>query len=171
MRFKSVVAVAAAAILVAAAQPASAQILSCTGNGCHDENIGTLTVGDVMQLDLSSTATDLGTPVLADFNNGFINSTGPTSKVWSNRPYRVTVSAPADFSYTGTLSGTKVKGDLQWKTTGSFASMTTAAADAYSGSSNNGGVSAAIQYHTLLSYANDVPGSYALNVHFTLSAP
>ena len=171
MRFKSVVAIAAAAVLTAVASPLSAQVLSCTGNGCFTSNTGTLTVNDVMQLDLSGVSTNLGTPVLADFNAGFILSTGPTAQVWSNRAYRVTVEAPSDFVYTGSLAGSKVKGDLQWKTTGGFADMTTGAVDAYAGTSNNGGVSAAIQYKTKLSYANDKPGSYALLVKFTLAAP
>ena len=171
MRFKSVAAITAATLLTALAQPVAAQVLSCTGNGCFTSNTGTLTVGDVMQLDLSSVSTNLGTPVLADFNAGSILSTGPTATVWSNRAYRVTVDAPSDFVYTGSLAGTKVKGDLQWKTTGAFASLTTSAADAYAGTSHNGTASAAIQYKTLLAYANDKPGSYALLVKFTLTAP
>lgn len=172
MRFKSVVAIAAAAALTAVA-PLSAQT-TCTGNPCSTFNTGTLTIGDVMQLDLSSGTTNLGTPGLTEFNAGAILSTGPTTTVRANRAYRVTVEAQNDFTYTaGGLGGTKVKGDLQWKTgVLNFAGMSTTAATAFSGTSSDGLTpSAAIQYKTLLSYANDKPGTYEIVVKFTLAAP
>jgi hypothetical protein len=174
MRFNAVVAVAAAAMLAVGAQAASAQIVSCTGNGCLTTNTGTLTVNDVMQLDLSGVSTALGTPGLTNFNAGKITSTGPTAKVWSNRPYRVTVAAAAaNFTYTGSLSGSKPASDLQWNTTGtgSYTALSTTAADLFSGTSNAGSTVGGIFYNTLLSYANDLPGSYALVVNFTLAAP
>lgn len=159
-------------LLLAATRPLEAQT-SCTGNPCNVTTTATLTVNDVMKLTLSSTATDLGTPVEADFDAGFVAANGPTATVKSNRAWHVAVvGTAATFTYTGSLTDpSKAASSLKWGTVaGTYGNDASASATLFSGSGTSGS-SQAIFYKTLLSWASDVTGSYALGVKFTLSAP
>ena len=159
-------------LLLVATQSLAAQT-SCTGNPCNVTTTATLTVNDLLKLTLSSTATDLGTPVEADFDAGFKTSSGPTATVKANRPWHVAVvGTTAAFGYTGSLiDPVKSASDLKWGTVaGTYGSDASASATLSSGNGTSGS-SQQIFYKTLLSFANDRTGSYALDVKFTLSAP
>jgi hypothetical protein len=162
-----------ALLLGLAAKPATAQ--TCTGNPCNVNTTATLTVVDLLRLTLDLTSTNLGSPVEANFDAGFILSTGPVATAKANRPWTVSVqSLTANFAYTGSLTDpNKPASDLHWDTSsgGSYTNaMSTSAATLKTGTGTSG-TSQGIFYKTLLSYANDVAGSYALGVKFTLSAP
>jgi hypothetical protein len=146
---------------------------SCTGNGCNITTTATLTVPDVLSLTLSSLTTSLGTPGTADFAASGIAASGPSATVVANRPWHVSVVANAAvFTYTGSLTNpNKPASDLTWGTVaGTYGQSANVSATLFSGN-GTAGSSQQIFYRTLLSYANDVTGSYALDVKFTLSAP
>ena len=169
---RSLVLPALGVLFLAATQHLAAQT-SCTGNPCNVTTTATLTVNDVLKLTISSTATDLGTPVEADFDAGFKTSTGPIATVKSNRPWHVAVVGTASsFTYTGSLTDPgKAASDLKWGTVaGTYGSDASASATLFSGNGTSGS-SQQIFYKTLLSYVSDVAGSYALNVKFTVSGP
>jgi len=159
-------------LLGLAANTANAQ--TCTGNPCSVTTTATLTVNDVLRLTLDAITTDLGTPVEADFDAGFKASAGPNSTVKANRPWHVSVVGvnTVKFTYTGSLTDpNKPASDLLWGTVaGTYGNDASASATLFSGN-GTAGSSQQIFYKTLLSYTNDVTGSYALDVKFTLSAP
>ena len=159
-------------LLVAAVRTASAQN-TCTGNPCNVTTTATLTVNDVLRLTLDATTTSLGTPVEADFDAGFKDASGPTTTVKANRPWHVAVvGTTSAFAYTGSLTNpNKPASSLKWGiVSGTYPNDASASATLSSGNGTSGS-SQQIFYRTLLSYTNDVTGSYALDVKFTLSAP
>ena len=154
-----------------ASRQAGAQ--SCTGNGCNVTTTATLTVPDVLSLTLSSLTTSLGTPGTADFAASGITASGPNATVVSNRPWHVSVIAnAAEFAYSGSLTNPhKPASDLTWGTVaGTYGNSADVSATLFGGN-GTAGSSQQIFYRTLLSYGNDITGSYALDVKFTLSAP
>ncbi|HEV8149848.1 MAG TPA: hypothetical protein VGP61_06645 [Gemmatimonadales bacterium] len=172
MRRSLLLPIAGALLLALMAKPATAQ--TCTGNPCNVTTTATLTVNDVLRLTLDAIATDLGTPVEADFDAGYKAASGPTATVKANRPWTVAVVgvSTVKFTYTGSLTDPdKPASDLKWGTVaGTYGNNASASATLSSGNGTAGSAQQ-IFYKTLLSYTNDVTGSYALDVKFTLSAP
>jgi hypothetical protein len=164
------------AALVAAFGPLSAAAQTCTTNPCTVGVTASSTVADVMQLTLSSTTTDLGSPTATEYGAGHMDASGPTSTVKSNRPWRVTVVGnAANFSYSAPaasgLTNTKSAADLKWGTTaGTYGSNMGSAAQLSSGN-GTAGASQQIFFRTQWAWATDVPGTYSLVVNFTLSGP
>jgi len=111
---------------------------------------------------------------MSDFASGNtiqIATTGPTFTVKSNRPYKVQISAAA-----ATFSGTayaKPASDLAWSTSavGTFAALSTTAADVDSQNATAGSTSVGLFYKTTYDFLQDLPGTYSLDVKFTLVAP
>jgi len=68
-------------------------------------------------------------------------------------------------------SGSKDSTDLQWKTDGSYAGLSTTAATVATGIAGKDLAAATVDFNLLLSYANDTPGTYTLGVTYTLTAP
>ena len=164
---------AALALLLGTA-PAAAQ--TCTTNPCTVGVTTSSTVNDVMQLTLSSTTSDLGSPTATEYGAGFMDASGPTSTVKSNRPWRVTVVGnAANFTYTAPaasgLTNTKSAADLKWGTVaGTYGSNMGSAAQLSAGNGTSG-ASQQIFFRTQWAWATDVPGTYSLVVNFTLSGP
>ncbi|HUQ49054.1 MAG TPA: hypothetical protein VM053_12560 [Gemmatimonadaceae bacterium] len=172
----------AAAALVAAvggAAPASAQ---CSGNGtCSTTNTASVTVGTVVNLEMSSSSTTLTAPAPADFAAGFVADVGPTFVVHANQNWTMAVKAaasnPTSWSYTGTKGGSKPIGDLEWSVAvdGTFAALTGSNATVASSASSTDDTAVSLFFKTL--YSSDYssvrnrPGAYSLPVVFTLSAP
>ena len=168
--------VAVAALLATALTATRTAAQSCTTNPCTVGVTASSTVADVMQLTLSSTTTDLGSPTATEFAAGYMDASGPTATVKSNRPWKVTVVGnAANFSYTAPpasgLTNTKAAGDLRWGTAaGTYGSNMGSAAQLSSGNGTSGSAQQ-IFFRTQWAWATDVPGTYSLVVNFTLSGP
>lgn len=177
------VGIAAAAIAVAA-RPGGAQTCSITSTAaspapCTVTSTHSLTMPSLMSLTMagftSGTSMTLAAPTsMADFGGGNtvqIPTTGPTFTVKSNRPYKVQISAAA-----ATFSGTtyaKPAADLTWSTSagGTFVALSTTAADVDSQNATAGSTSVGLFYKTTYDFLQDIPGTYSLDVKFTLVAP
>jgi hypothetical protein len=181
MRKLYAVAVLAAAVArTSAAQSCSivstaAPPLSCTVTSTHS-----LTMPSLLSLTMagftSGTSQTLNAPTdISDFSSGStiqVATTGPTFTVKANRAYKVQISAAAA-SFSGT-SYAKPAGDVQWSTAanGTFAALSTTAADVDpAGVPTAGSTSIGLFYKTTYKLLQDVPGTYSLDVKFTLVAP
>jgi hypothetical protein len=123
----------------------------------------------------SGTSQTLVAPTdISDFSSGTtiqLPTTGPTFTVKANRAYKVQISAAAA-SFTGTTYA-KPAADLAWSTSpsGTFATLSTTAADVDAGGATAGSTSVGLYYKTTYKLLQDVPGTYSLDVKFTLVAP
>lgn len=136
-----------------------------------------LTPSNVLRLTLSTTSTTFATPAEADYTTGYIAANGPTATAKANRAYHVAVDATAaTWTYTpvgGLPDPQKPASDLNWATTvgGPFSNNVSTSATLFSGASGTSGTVQAIFFRANLSYVVDRPGTYALTVRYTLSAP
>lgn len=163
-----------------AASPLAAQ-RNCAVNGpatssCTVSLVTEVTVHDLMRIDLSEAALDLGQPTVADFEAGHLNSATPvTVSVKANRPYKVTIeSGTPRFDYSGAHPDPdKPATDLLWTTaSGSFDESRNVgtARDLGGDDGATDGRDVDVHFRTKYSFAKDKPGSYSLDVKFTLAA-
>src|SRR3982751_6337020 len=85
--------------IAAALAPAPARAQSsCTANTATcsptatNFNI-TITIGRAIYLALSPANTTLTVPSVTDYNNGYVDTTGPTATIYSNTGYSVSIKA------------------------------------------------------------------------------
>jgi hypothetical protein len=159
---------------------AGAQTCSApTPNGsCTASTTTTMTVGTVLQLALSASATALTSPGTAEYDAGLVADNGPAATVKANRAWTLHIAAAAaTWTAANTQPGVvarsnKPASDLQGSTSsgGSFAGMTVGGVVAGTGGAT-GGTTTTFYFHTLYSWSLDTPGAYALPVVFTLTAP
>ena len=153
--------------------PLAAQ--TCSSNPCTVAVTTSASVVDVVQLTLSSTTHDLGTPTVADYTAGYKETAGPTATVQSNRPWHVDVVAAnvTKFAYSGSLTDpNKAASDLKWGTaSGTYPNSANASAVLKTGATGTASATQQIFFRTLWSWTTDVPGTYSLIVNFTLAAP
>jgi hypothetical protein len=159
----------------AVAQPAAAQ-LGCSGATCTVEV--TMPVVDVLRLSLNVPSIALGSPTEADFTAGYRDVPGPAVTVTakSNRAFQVQMGgATGTFQYTGAHPNpTKPASQLLWATSQAGLSATTSHMGTTSmilNQSAGASAQAMIFMRALWNFTSDVPGSYSMNVRFTLSAP
>lgn len=170
-------------LLVALAlSPARVEAQNCTAavpaGSCTASTSATMTVGTVLQLSLTASATTLTPPITADYDAGFVADAGPAATVKSNRAWTLRIAAASAFwTATNTTAGvtartTKPAADLQWSTSpvGSFVGVTVGGTTFTSGAAT-AGATTTIAYHTLYNWTLDTPGAYKLVVVLTLSAP
>ena len=169
----------AVAVLPARAQTCSISSTAASPTPCTITSTHSLTMPSLLSLTMagftSGTAMTLAAPSsMSDFSSGStvqIPTTGPTFTVKSNRPYKVQISASA-----ATFSGTtyaKPASDVAWSTSaaGAFTQLSTTAADVDAQNASAGSTSVGIFYKTTYDFLQDVPGTYSLDVKFTLVAP
>jgi len=163
---------------VSAAQSCSITSTAVTPPPCSVTSTHSLTVPSLLSLTMSGftsgTSQTLNAPTaMSDFSSGNtiqIATTGPTFVVKANRAYKVQINAAAA-AFSGT-SYAKPAGDVSWSTSagGTFNALSTTAADVSTGAATaaaNGG----IFYKTTYNFTQDVPGTYTLDVTYTLVAP
>jgi hypothetical protein len=161
------------------AVPAAAQ---CSGSGsCSTTNTASVTVGALVNLEMSSTTTSLTSPLVADLAAGYVADVGPTFTVHANQDWTMSIKAaasnPTNWSYTGTKGGVKPIGDLTWSvaSNGTFAALTSSNAEVATGATSTDDTAIELFFQTVYSSdyssANNRPGVYSLPVVFTLSAP
>jgi len=174
MRTHAGVAVLALALLLGRATAARAQ--TCTGNPCSVTNTASVTVGTMLRLSLSSATTPLTTPDETSFDNGFQDDLGAlTATVKANRGWTMSIQSGAA-SWTASGAGAraaKPAADLQWSTSGGapFTALTTSNATLGTSASGTASTVRIISYRTLWDYTLDTPGTYSLDVVFTVTAP
>ena len=172
---RKLIAAAAVAFITALSAPgAAAQAQFCTGgNSCGLNNSASVTVGTVLRLDLSTSATALTAPDNAAYIAGFLNDNGPTATVKSNTAWTLNISSAAS-TWTGTAGANpgKLSADLKWALAsgGPYVGLSTSPAAVVT-SGGTSGVSQSFFYKTLWSYASDTPGNYSLVVVYSLTAP
>ncbi len=164
----------AGAALLGVNQPASAQ--SCSGNPCSVTNTASVTVGTVLKLSLSSTATSLTSPDTTAFNQGYQDDLAAlTATVKANRAWSLKVSSGAA-TWTGSGAGARANkpaGDLEWSASGGapYTVLTTSPVGMATSASGTSGTTTTVSYRTLWDYTLDTPGTYSLDVVFTATAP
>lgn len=174
----------AAAVVVAVARSSAAQSCSisstaATPTPCTVTSTHSLTMPSLLSLTMSGftsgTSQTLAAPSdIADFSSGNtiqVPTTGPTFVVKANRAYKVQISATAA-TFTGT-SYAKPAGDVSWSTSanGTFVALSTTATDVDAGNATAGSTSVGLFYKTTYKLLQDLPGTYSLDVKFTLVAP
>jgi hypothetical protein len=171
-----------AAMIVGSALVTTPAAAQCSGSdSCSTTNTASVTVGALVNLEMSSATTSLSAPLVADLAAGFKADVGPTFVVHANQDWTMSIKAhasnPTNWSYVGTKSGVKPIGDLTWSvaSNGTFAALTGANATVASGASATDNTAVALFFETIYSSdysaANNRPGVYSLPVVFTLSAP
>lgn len=171
-----------AAMIVGSAIVAIPAAAQCSGSdSCSTTNTASVTVGALVNLEMSATTTSLTAPLVADLAAGFVADVGPTFVVHANQDWTLSIKAaasnPTNWSYTGTKSGVKPIGDLTWSDAdnGTFAPLTGTNAELASGATSTDDTAVSLFFQTVYSSdyssANNRPGVYSLPVVFTLSAP
>ena len=163
------------------AAPLEAQ--QCTANPATCSNAANtalinLTIGRALQLVVTPTATSLTTPTPAHYDAGFAATTGPTTTIRSNAPWTLAISAgTTTWSAVNTQSEAarlnKPASDLTWSTSssGTFTALGTTPVTVASGTATPGATAASLFYRTRYSWSLDTPGSYSLQIVFTISSP
>jgi len=164
---------------VTAAQTCSISSTAAVPTPCTVTSTASLTVPSLLQLTMSGftagTAQTLAAPTaMSDFSSSNtiqIATTGPTFVVKANRAYKVQISS-ATAAFTGSTYA-KPASDVAWSTSagGSFVGLSTTAADIVSAGATTGSTSVGVFYKTTYDFVADVPGTYNLDVKFTLVAP
>jgi hypothetical protein len=171
-----------AAMIVGSALSAIPAAAQCSGSdSCSTTNTASVTVGALVNLEMSATTTSLTSPVVADLATGYVADVGPTFVVHANQDWTMSIkgaaSNPTNWTYVGSKSGVKPIGDLTWATDagGSFAALTSSNATVTSSASSTDNTGVSLFFRTVYSSdyssANNRPGVYSLPVVFTLSAP
>lgn len=177
-RFLPMLAVA----LMWGAGEAAAQCTNTPGvnTSCSTNQTASLTINPLVSLDFSGSY-NLSTPTQADLAAGYkLEASSPTLTVKANKAWTLSVSAAAaNFSYTGSESGAKSRDALYWKNGSvgtdltSYTQMSGTAAQVASGSRTNGATPAfffGVQYSSDYSDAGNRPGTYTLQLTYTLAA-
>ena len=173
MRLRPLALVLAGAALLGLNQKASAQV--CTGNPCSLTNTASVTVGTVLKLSLSSASTTLTSPDSVSFNQCYLDDLSAlTATVKANRAWSLKINgSTATWAASGLgARANKPVGDLLWSTTGgaSFNALTTGVTSIAS-AGGTASTAVPLSYRTMWDYTQDTPGTYSMDVVFTLSAP
>lgn len=183
MRKLAVAAGVASCALALTARAGSAQSCSITSTAaspppCTVTSTHTITMPSLLTLNMSGftsgTNMTLNAPTsMADYTSSTIQmpTTGPSFQVSANRNYKVQISAAAA-AFSGAAYA-KPASDLAWSTSaaGTFTPLSTTAADIVAGTPTALSAATGLFYKTTYNFAQDVPGTYNLDVVFTLVAP
>ncbi len=170
-------AVALLALLVAS--PVAAQTWTCTGVGsCSATQTASLTIPSIVSLDLGAGTFTLTPPSAADLATGYVlEAASPTITVKANKAWTLSVSAAAA-NFTGPAGGTRARSMLRWAGAvgawGTYASVTAAGVQFANGAATNAAnpeIYFGSEYINDFSDASNVPGTYTLDLTFTLAAP
>ena len=171
-----------AAMIAGAVGATSAAAQGCADSGsCSATNTASVTVGALVQLEMSSATTSLTAPTVDDLDIGYVADVGPSFVVHANQDWTMSIKAdasnPTYWDYTGTKGGEKLIGDLKWSVEegGTFAALTGSNATVVSSEFATDDTEVAVFFQTVYSSnyaaAKNRPGVYSLPVVFTLSAP
>jgi hypothetical protein len=175
------VAIGSAAFALLNAMP-SAAFAQCeiggSGAQCDQQATVSMTVGRVIQLQMTPTSTALTDPTPAHFDAGFNITTGPVLTVSANRPWTLRMrAATAVWAATNTSPGApartdKPAADLRWSKTigGTYTAMTTTNVTLANAGATASNVTT-LFYRTNYAWLLDSPGIYTLGIILTLTSP
>jgi hypothetical protein len=154
----------------------------CSGNAgtCNTTNTASVTVGTLVKLGMTTSATALTNPTADDVSAGnTLQNSGPIFTIKANRAWTLKIKSgvATNWDYVGSDAGVKPIGDLAWSTAsgGTYAAITASDATFASGASSTNGTAASAFFRTSwlsdFTSASNAPGSYSLPIVFTLSAP
>ena len=171
-----------AAMVLGSAISATQANAQCSGNagGCLTINTASATVNALVKLGMSATISTLSSPTADQVEFGAtLADAGPTFTIKANRSWNLNIrtSNPANWTYVGTLGGTKPISDLTWSNAvaGTFVGIGTTDALFLSGASASNGTAAQVFFKTVwaagFTQPSNAPGIYSLAIVFSLSAP
>ena len=171
-----------AAMVLGTAIGANQANAQCSGNngGCLTVNTASATVNALVKLGMSGTTTTLSSPTADQVETGaLLADVGPTFTVKANRSWTLNIrtSNPSNWTYVGTLGGTKPISDLTWSNAaaGTYVGISTTDALFLSGAAATNGTVAAAFFKTVwaagFTQPSNAPGVYSMAVVFSLSAP
>ncbi len=171
-----------AAMVLGSAISVSQANAQCSGNagGCLTVNTASATVNALVKLGMSATTTTLSSPTADQVEVGAtLADVGPTFTVKANRSWTLNIrtSNPANWTYVGTLGGTKPISDLTWSNAvaGTYVGISSSDALFLSGAAATNGTAAAAFFKTVwaagFTQPSNAPGVYSMAVVFSLSAP
>ena len=171
----------AAMVLGTAIGANQANAQNCSGvNNCNTTNTASVTVSALVKLIMSASATSLTSPTADQVEAGaLLADAGPTFTVKANRSWTLNVKTTnvSNWTYVGSLGGTKPISDLLWSNAGAgtFVGMSSSDALFLSGAGATNGTAAQAFFKTVwaagFTQPSNAPGTYSLPVVFTLSAP
>ena len=152
---------------------ATANAQSCTTAGCSVTTTASVVVPTLQKLTLSATTTALGVPTIDNVDSvaNPVATAGPSVTGKANVPFSVTIAA-GGANFTAPAGVTKVAGDLSWSLTsgGSYTALSTTGANVIHQTATGGTTTVSMFYHTAW-HSTDAPGSYSLNIVYTLTEP
>ena len=172
-----------AAMVLGTAIGASQANAQCSGNAgtCNTTNTASVTVGALVKLGMTSTATTLTAPTADQVDLGATvgPDAGPNFTIKANRSWTLNISSgnPTNWTYVGTDLGVKPISDLQWSSAsaGIYAPITSIDVPFLTGAGATNGALAQPFFKTLwaagFTQASNAPGIYSLPIVFTLTAP
>lgn len=169
---------AAAAALIALPAVAEAQLVCAQQTSCSLSPTATLTIPTIVRMAVPSLAVTMDGSAITDISGGAAVVPGAFGdvNVRANADWNLTLAANAtDWTYTGSAGGARAATTLQYSVNaGAFTSVSTTAATLATGNASNG-QNVNVQFQATIpadySDAANRPGSYALGLTLTLTAP
>jgi hypothetical protein len=171
-----------AAMVLGSAISANQASAQCSGNagGCLTVNTASATVNALVKLGMSATTSTLSSPTADQVEVGAtLADAGPTFTVKANRSWTLNIrtSNSGNWTYVGTLGGTKPISDLTWSNAvaGTYVGISGSDAVFLSGGAATNGTAASAFFKTVwaagFTQPSNAPGVYSLPVVFSLTAP
>ena len=180
------VAVLGALVVAALAAGADAQCTTSTST-CSVANLPSITetVPKLSSLDVSTASLALNASTVggSHFLAGYVDGAALAVTAYANTAWSVTFAAGASsFGYSGSYANpSKAVGDLTWARSAScptavaYAALTTTGAAVYASGTGSAtpqtGVSQTLCFRTMLGWTTTVPGTYTVQMTFTITAP
>jgi hypothetical protein len=168
----------AAAALIALPAVAEAQLVCAQQSSCSLQPTATLTIPTIVRMQVPSLAVTLDGSSITDISGGAAVVAGPFGdvNVRANAAWNLTIAAnAANWTYTGSAAGVRAANTLQYSiNSGAFAAISQTAATVATGAASNGqNVNVQFQATIPADYSDPAnrPGSYALGLTLTLTAP
>jgi hypothetical protein len=172
-----------AAMVLGTVVGASQADAQCSGQGSctSPAHTASVTVGTLVKLGMTTTATTLTAPSADDIDAGSTvgPDAGPTFTIKANRSWTLKIKSgnATNWTFVGTGTGVKPISDLLWSTAsaGTYAAITSSDVTFTSGATSTNSASAVPYFKTQwtsdFTSASNLPGTYSLPIIFTLSAP
>jgi hypothetical protein len=166
-----------AAALVASPALVQAQTVCAQQDACSLNPTATLTIPTLVRMSIPSADITLDGSAITDISGGAAVVPGAFGNVnvRANADWNLTLgAAAATWTYTGTEAGVRGRATLEYSVnSGAFTPMTAGAQIATGTASNGDDVAVAFQATVPSDYSDPAnrPGSYALTLTFTLTAP
>lgn len=167
----------AGAAVLAAPALAQGQLVCAQQNTCSLNPVATLTIPTLVRLQVPSLAITMDGSAITDISGGASVIPGAFGdvNVRANSAWNLTLGAAAtDWTYTGTAGGSRSRATLEYSVDAGAYTAMSAGAQVASGAATNGtNVNLAFQATVPSDYedAANRPGSYALTLTLTLTAP